>query len=200
MQVETFEVYEVDASGKVAEVENAAEVKALIEKLGLEGQQQFVEPRQGGTAQVIPYRKITKEENFVYSVLCPSKVALSRFGESVIPLRVLQVAAHAKECGLFKELEVWHVDSAAIKDPVLIGKAGQWSNEIYLLARWGEVLEPMSVLAPKAVMLWRERTKAALQEILAAVNSDLASIEMANPIAFKGARTVREPQYVGFSW
>lgn len=91
MLVETFELEEV--AEQPPELE--AEAVALIEKLGLDGQQTR-----------IPYRKMTEEETFVYGILCPMRTPLKKYKEGPIPLRVLQVAAHATDVGMLDRKSV----------------------------------------------------------------------------------------------
>lgn len=92
MQVETYEVTELDATG---ELECEADAVALIEELGLAGQQELITGR-GKTKQRMPYRKMTAEEFRVYNTIFGQKVNIRTYSDEPIPLRVLQVAAHAK--------------------------------------------------------------------------------------------------------
>ena len=188
MQVETFEVCEVDAKGKVVEIENAEEVAAFVEKLGLDAQKKFIGPdsEEGEKPALVPYRKMTHDEAFVYSNLCPERCKLERFGESLIPLRVLQVAAHAKGCGLFDELWVWHAANADVKDPVLVGiKGSEWNGERYILARWGEVLDSFESMKAQAVILWRNRTRMSLARIIAKAQQEIEALDSADPLIVK---------------
>lgn len=156
MQVETFECTETAAEP----IETSQEAIALIEALGLEGQKSII-----GTADETslttrsPYRKMTADELFVYRQLCPEVVDLSKYDGAPIPVRVLQVAAHAKECGLFKKLVVWDKASALVHDPVLVGvphSAQDWSRGEFILARWGEHLETFSTMLRQALEQKRE--------------------------------------------
>lgn len=174
MQVETFEVQEVTTSGKP---EDCAEALRLIEELGLEGQQS-----RNQDGKVCPYRKMTKDEAFVYGVLCSQKTPLNKYSDEPIPLRVLQVAAHAKT--QFGALEVWHPENADIKDPVLVGVNGSpySTQERFILARWGEVLDSFEVLKKRAIETWRSKVEASIVEARAKLESDLASLR-ANPLS-----------------
>ncbi len=96
MLVETFEAIETDAGG---EVECDAEAIALIEELGLEGQRKLIN-KTGDAPARNPYRKMSIQERFAFRALMPKHVALDKYSDGPIPLRVLQVAAHAK--GMFK--------------------------------------------------------------------------------------------------
>ena len=146
MQVETYEVPEVDFM--TGEEEDSEEAIALIEELGLEGQQDLTK----GDGR-FPYRKMTSEEKFVYELLFGEKTNVRAFSDGAIPLRVLQVISHAS--GLFDELTVWHKPNADIKDPLLVGTKevkGTYgpTTEIFILSRWGDSLLPFSELASLA--------------------------------------------------
>jgi len=183
MQVETFEVTEVTSDGK-CDTEKKEEAQKLIIDLGLEGQEGYY-GLSDKTSDVVPYRKMTKDEGFIYRTLCPGRCGLSDFSESPIPLRVLQVAAHAQSLGYFTSLRVWHAENADVKDPVLVGIIGDayFAKQIYLLARWGEVLESLEVMKEKALKIWRESTKATIQEELADLSSVMQTVDDADPFS-----------------
>lgn len=150
MQVETYEVTEQFG---IEKHEDEAEAIALIRSLGLEGQQSRLS-NVGGSAQANPYRKMTREEAFVYSRICPQRTDVNRYESGWIPLRVLQVIAHAKP--LFAHLVILHPEDVRI-DPVLVGTAEKYgAHGDHILARWGDVLEPLDVLRERAVAGWRK--------------------------------------------
>ena len=149
MLVETYECEET--ATEAPEMSDAA--LALIDKLGLDGQRSLnvsAEPKEGRC----PYRRMTAEEAFVYRQICPATTNLREYAESPIPLRVLQVAAHADD--YFQKLEVWHVEGITVKDPVLVGVTkdpkATWREARFILARWGEVLDEWPALDRKSVV------------------------------------------------
>lgn len=174
--IETFECSETAAEP----IEATEEAVRLMEELGLAGQQEFVRPRGDKPAARSPYREITAEESFVYRVLCPVSEKLHRYRASPIPLRVLQIAAHAKSLGLFDEFEVWDRASVEVKDPVLVAscadKQWTWQRKTFILARWGEVLEPFSVLLKRAVDQKRKEFSDAVDQITAQVAAERARV------------------------
>ncbi len=93
MQVETYEVTEQYGIDKT---ECEAEAIALIESLGLTGQQNRLAETENGDKIAVPYRKMTQEESFVYRRICPKRTKLENYESGWIPLRVLQIAVHAK--------------------------------------------------------------------------------------------------------
>lgn len=175
MLVETYEVPEVDVEGQV---ECDAEAIALIESLGLEGQQKLLRKNEEDDSATTrcPYRKMTKEEAFAYKQLCPEVTSLHKYADGPIPLRVLQVAAHGKE--FFQKLEVWHPKNADEKDPILVGiNSSGNTTERFILARWGEVLEPLSDCLAEAVLKFRATYKAAIVRAKNELDVGLASID-----------------------
>jgi len=188
MEVETFEVLERETGEQAPEME--AEAIEIIEALGLTGQQGLiVEP---GEAEVavktrIPYRKIKADEEAIYKVLCPSSCLIEEYEAGPIPLRVLQVAAHAKELDFFNEgLHVCYAPDVQTKDPLLVGHrksipAGTtWARtETFILARWGDVLLSMEELYELAKEKWMETTKGACVKVKAETDILLASLEAA---------------------
>lgn len=172
MQVETFECQETAAEP----TEASEEALNLIEELGLVGQRSLiVKSTKTGADTRVPYRVITSEESFVYRTLCPTQVALSKYSDGPVPLRILQIAAHAKSVGLDK-LYVWCRPSPMTKDPVLIARCDEydWSTDdskTRILGRWGEELETFSVLLKRAVSASKERLVAEAEQILSAVRS-----------------------------
>ena len=174
MLVETYETPEIDCEGTP---ECESEAIALIESLGLEGQAALLKPKQGGGQQRVPYRKLTKYEAFVWEQVCQKKTNLKQYKDAAIPLRVLQVAAHAKD--LFDRVYVWHPESADLKDPVLIGVNGHeyGDQERFLLARWGETLVPFGELAAKAAVLFRAKYKAECAKIAAQAQAAVTAVD-----------------------
>jgi hypothetical protein len=190
MLVETYECEETATETP----ELSAEAVELIDKLGLEGQQQLLS-RDDDRTERVPYRQMTKEEIFVFGTICPVKTALIKFDSEPMPLRVLQVAAHAKSLDIFKELQVWHRKSSAVKDPVLVGlRTIGYETQTFILARWGEALDEMPFLIKTAMAAWKEQMRDSLNEVIAKATSDLASLDScgfgraarSSPLSFYG--------------
>lgn len=173
LQSETFEVVETNCDG----VENDTSAIELIEKLGLEGQKKLLKSKNGETLRN-PYREMTREERFVYEQICPKHVKLSEYDDGPIPLRILQVAAHAHE--LFDRVQVWCPHSGTQSDPVLVGVNGEEyssARKLFILGRWGAVLEPFEALAKKAVSMYRAKSKVKCQQYITKAQQRLASLD-----------------------
>lgn len=170
MQVETFECTETMSEP----AEASSEALELIEALGLEGQKKLCIKTPHQLDSRCPYREITADEFFVYATLCPERTPLNRYSASPVPLRVLQLAAHANQIDFIKRLEVWDRVSVQIKDPVLVGWTNQhdWyrsvgsDNRCYILARWGEELETFPVLVKRAMQVARENLIQSAEQVL----------------------------------
>ena len=173
MLVETFEVQkEVNADGQT---QPDAECMALIEQLGLTGQHQLIHRDEKGGDKICPYRKMTADEMAVYAILCDQKTELRTYADEAIPLRILQVAAHARD--FFQYLEVWHPRNADVKDPVLIGRKGQFMGEVFILARWGKVLDSFEVLKAQATKIYREKCLSEMKRIKSELEADIARVQ-----------------------
>jgi hypothetical protein len=195
MHVETYEAVETGFDGAV---ECDAEALALIEQLGLEGQQKLVAKNDAGDDVRNPYRKMTADENYVYSLLLSRKVKLDQYDDGPIPLRVLQVAAHAKDH--FSTLMVWCPENADVKDPILLGYTGnEYSRERFMLARWGEVLEPLDKLRPLAAAKHRAKLQADCAKAQAKVAADAAAIESMSLDAIASLGADKGISYYGLS-
>jgi len=182
MKIETYEVTELKADGTE---DNLEESKQLIESLGLEGQKKLFD-KDDTDYKAFPYRKMTNQEYNVYRLICPNKTQLDNFSGELIPLRVLQIAAHAKECDFVHQLQVWYPESADIKDPVLVGV--KWDDEsrigsnyadrtYYILARWGAVLKPLNELVVDAANILKTQLKSQLVRAKVEAESDLQKVD-----------------------
>ena len=153
VNVETFEQTELGAEGCV---EKDSEALALIDRLGLDGQRELLNP---DTSMRCPYRVMNAVELRVYQALYPEHTAIERYRNGMIPLRVLQIAAHAQP--FYLRIEVW-TERTAQTDPVLVGisrPAGTWVDQVFILARWGEALKPFADLRKQAIELTCERLR-----------------------------------------
>lgn len=174
MEIQTYEVTEATTEGRDSfEIEEAA--KALIEELGLEGQQELLrEPDDSGVSTRIPYQKMTATERAVYSTLYPQRDSPEKYSSGPIPLRVLQVVAHART--LFDHLEIWG-PAEYDPDPVLVGINGSTYNptDVFLLARWGDALAPFDELRERAHAEIERKFTAKAEEVIQECQAFLAS-------------------------
>lgn len=203
MQVETYEVLTIDvaADGSVFNEVVSEEAIALHEALGLAGQKNLLAERTAGDGETtvvrVPYRHITLEEARVFGALFPTKVAIEKYDRCPIPLRVLQVAAHARDVIDGVKLVVWCPRSVQDQDPVLVGMVGYQTT--FLLARWGEALEPLDVLKAKA----QERLERSIAAEVAKLRGRLTLLEGALPQAvaswLDGEGNQHSTPWIGFT-
>ena len=192
MEVQTFETTEVTSSMQADDIDK---IKALTESLELTGQKTLL--TSDNTRFV--YRKMTREEANVYGLLCSQRTKLEDYADQVIPLRVLQVAAHAKALNFFRFLTVWHPESAEVKDPVLVGFAGEsdYSGAYYILARWGETLEPFETLKEKAYQLALIKLREGLSVLQEKARTALLTAETRARRFINGENITIEPSVYG---
>jgi len=178
MQVETYECQEVQEET----IEMSDEAVGLIESMELVGQKKLLTKTDEDTEIVrCPYREMKRDERFVYNLLCPVEHKIEEYTESAIPLRVLQVLAHAKQFELFKTFRIWTAEGQ-IKDPVLvaydeISSYGSATGTRYILARWADELDAWPQLVKKAIEKYRLKYRAALLKIQQKVSADLAIVD-----------------------
>lgn len=181
-KVETYEVENSDQS-EASVMAQDSEAAELIERLGLGGQKMLLNPT---TQTRNPYRVMTKDEQTIYGALLSEHTTLEHYSDDCIPLRVLQVAAHAKECGLFDCLEVWHADPAVYRDdPLLVGKVktGDYTYRFHILARWGRELLNLEQLEALAIKVLRPKRMDQCQRELNEAQQRLEILKVTNSLA-----------------
>lgn len=159
MLVETYEVEKIDQNEMQALAADG-EAALLIEQLGLDGQKSLMSPE---TKELIPYRVMTKEEHIVFSALFTQRCKVEDYKAGPIPLRVLQVAAHARSLTFpgFGYLEVWY-PKQGLDDPFLVARQSSYQDPVYMLARWGDSLLAFAELQAKAEMLLIDKARSGL--------------------------------------
>jgi hypothetical protein len=158
MEVETYEVTETTSAGPECDAESLK----LIEQLGLTAQMDRI-TAPAGDKSINPYRLMTRQEEQVYKLLMPKVCELKQYADGPVPLRVLQVAAHAADH--FDFLAVWCPETGPKDDPLLIGQNNHPSyrtsfsmgRENFILARWGDCLLPFEKMTEKAAKIARAR-------------------------------------------
>lgn len=168
MNVETYEVAEIKQDCQ----DDKNELRALSEKLGLTGQTKLLSD---AVVTTFPYRKMTQEEDRVYGVMLTGRCRIDQFEESVIPLRVMQVAAHAAQFTETQHMKVWYCPSSP--DPILVGSTGEYSGPTFILARWGDVLDSFHIVKQKALAKLITKAKNEIAEKVQKVKAFESGIE-----------------------
>lgn len=197
MLVETYEVEEVAADHP----EHNEEVVKIVESLGLDGQiSMMTDPKSAATKVRAPYREVTLEEWFAIRMLCPTRIPIEKYDRAPIPLRVLQVAAFANETGAFDRLVIYCPRSLTDRDPFLIGEIGEpYSPKLFLLARWGDVLDEWPAVIKSAMQKWRDESARKLRGILTDAKNDLDRLEADGLTLEQAMNRLDGPSYYGLA-
>lgn len=183
MEIETYECETVPSA------DFTEEAIALAERLGATGQEAFYRKDK----PVQPYRLMTPEEHAVYKLAFPIREEISKYETGPIPIRVLQVAAHAKEL-IEGTLVIWH-QGAGKDDPLLTLRQGsEWGGKYFLLARWGDALEEFAVLRNRAIQRFALTAKAKLLACKQEIESALLNVDMKAEAAINAGKT-DEPNF-----
>ena len=183
MQIETFEQTEIVDN----KIEADEESMKLIEELGLEGQQNLIGgDEEDEDRERVPYREMNRIERLVYDILYPSHTKFTSYQKSMIPLRVLQVGAHAVSLKFYEEVQVWSEEGQP-KDPLLVGKIEY--GKYHILARWGEALEPFENLMEKAKVILKKTWEIDYHEKIAECKKFMDSIDGQIEKYFSGKHT-----------
>jgi hypothetical protein len=199
--VETYEVTELNDK---LELDNSEESQKIVDSLALDGQKKFFNKIDDKPVSVFSYRKMTSEEAHVYSTLCSQHTTIKEYSDGIIPLRVLEIAAFVNETGFIDELEVWHPANGDIKDPVLVGKKkvknkyGNTDTELYILARWGTVLQPLVELAKYAKDILVTKLKNQYATAKSKLDRDFSIIEAKVDEYLAGRDSTPDIHYYGF--
>lgn len=184
MRVETYET-QIESHPEACE-----ESARLIAELGLLGQERLVNPDTGSRA---PYRTWTGEEFEVYGLLLTTHDAVEKFDGEPMPLRVLQVLAHAKSLGIYAGFYVWH--NAALKDPILLAYLPGEQHiaaRYHILARWGDVFEEFPILRERAAKIKAAQIRAKCHEWIGKAQSKLAELDAAGDAPSLGIKMLSE--------
>ncbi len=175
MQIETYECEELKNS-EATTLAVDAEAVALIEQLGLEGQQSLTNKE---TLTREPYREMTKLEHFVWRSVAPETTEVSKYRLSPMPLRILQVIAYARSLDIYTRVEVWH-PKVVKTDPLLVGvpRGQEYTYCRHLIARWGNSLEPFEQALERAKGMFARQFTAKLEQFkreIEAVQADVGA-------------------------
>lgn len=152
----------------------------LIAELGLTGQTQVVKTEKSP----IPFLWMNQVLVKVFEELCPSKVEISTYSKTPIPVEALGTVALSKKENYFDLIEVWYNDKNP--DPAIVGYKftkgasdweKKWYAEKYLLARWSDVKASLAELTERAKKLFILRRKNELEGEIKYKQRELADIE-----------------------
>lgn len=135
-----------------------------IEELGLKGQKTIVKKDKSP----IPFMHLKTSLKNVFETLCPTKVDVSDYSVTPIPLEILDVVALSRREGYFEKIEIWYDNKSP--DPVCIGmnyrneedrkRKYTFNMEHYLLGKWADVKRSFSELTELATKRYIRETTA----------------------------------------
>lgn len=187
MEIETYEIEE-QVGGTTPELE--AEAIGMIEQLGLKGQQKLITPAPDGGKERIQYPVMTKIEVAVYEALFPQKTQVQDYEAGIIPVRIMQVIAHARE--QFDDVYIWH-KKVHDPDPILVATSKdpkeKWIIRSFLLARWGDALMQFGELEKEARALLERTYRAKFEKSISTAKIKLDSLSSVVEEHLKGNST-----------
>lgn len=192
MEVEIYDQTEmgIDITGEVRQ-ESDPEALALIEQLGLEGQQK-INTSASSAGEEDPadafrnhYQLCTAEQQMVIMEFFQKHKSVQEYDNGPIPLRVLKEVAFIKEH--FGTVEVFYAPPAEIVDPIIIAhpepevfRWGASANRLassFMICRWGDALAPWSDLYRDAVASRMLKMENKLKGIIGKCNAQLQRLQ-----------------------
>jgi len=188
--VQTFIVEE--SKELIYDSDKIQEWKDKCLELGLDKQLELANPDKSP----VPFECLNMVGFRVYETLCPAKTEYKTYNKTAIPLEVLSLIALSEKEGYFESIEIWYDDKTP--DPIAIGriKNGQWNYNYYTIARWGDVLRPFEELKAKALQVYQNTQRIALNTKLADIKGKIENLN-ANVEAYFDAQ-VQNYDVVGF--
>lgn len=182
--VETF--YQEDVAPMLFNEKELAEWKELNAELGMEGQETL--HREPDT-DPIPFMHMKMKHRRIIQTLCPANTFFTSFSISPIPLPILKAIQHAVKEKMFSEIKVYWDDKSP--DPAVVGIKkmwGEWNNyswhtkeeaekglgkelgsynysdEQYLIGKWGDVALDWEQLEEKAVARYMKQQRSSIED------------------------------------
>ena len=157
------------------------------------------------TEQKLEFQLFTKEQAGVYGAICPHKESIEpeKIIEYPFPDRVKEIVNLIQIDQRFYKYEIWHADQYEIKDPILLGRVADpknpsynWYDKFYLIARWGDELQPFTDLKKKAIAFMKDHSIASALKLKAMVSAYLENSELFCKVAIeKGISQIDVPTF-----
>ena len=132
-----------------------------VVELGLEGQTKVIV----ADKSPIPFMWMNQSIVATFEILCPTKVDITKYDKTPIPLELLEVVSLCEKEKYFSKIKVWYNEKE--KDPAIVGYVdvpdgkydGQdWYLESYgkkyLIGRWADVKASLDQLIDRARRLF----------------------------------------------
>lgn len=177
MAVQTFLVEE--ASPLIYDNDKLQAWHNHVESLGLAGQLKLMQNASNSSASPNPFTPMNTVMQRVYETLCPSKMNYKDYDKSAIPVEVLDLIALAEREGYFVDIKIWYDDKTP--DPIAVGYGShqyEFMRPKFLIAKWGDVIEPFDQLLLRARKIFFKQRKAELQNKMIESKQKLESIQV----------------------
>ena len=133
--------------------EMSDEWHVLVTDLGMVGQLQNTNQKDGAYVNPIPYTSLNKKWLRIFKTLCGAKSLYNKYSKSTIPVEALHEIKLCVDNNYFSAIEVWYDDNAP--DPLIIGVCNtenKWEKNYFLIARFGDEILPFELLEQKAYL------------------------------------------------
>ncbi len=190
MAVEIYDQREIVVDGELQiRLEDDERALALIDEMGLTGQQQINTPSSGAMITIDSdepvrngFEKVSRMQQIVINNLFPTHCEIEKYDNGCIPLRVLETARECRK--LFTYVYVCYAPPAELVDPILVAVNKEWSTwsssvgkDAFMIARWGDALMSWVDLFAEAKAKKCLEIEEALTDMVAAAKYQLQRIK-----------------------
>lgn len=170
--VQTFIIEE--SKELIYDSDKISEWKEKCIELGLSEQLKLSEDNKSP----IPFENMNEVSKRVYQTLCPAVVEYKKYGKTAIPLEVLGLIKLSEDEKYFDHISIWYDDKSP--DPLAVGvvKINDWSQEYFLIARWGDVLRPFDELMKMAIQRYKKKSILDLKNKISEASNKLENIDL----------------------
>lgn len=189
--VETF--YVEETTNLIHDGESLKTWNEKCAELGLEGQSAIVTVGKSP----IPFLWMNSSIVSTFEVLCPTKVDVTKYNKSPIPVELLEVISLCAKEQYFDGLKVWYNDRQ--KDPVIVGYKMRDDKEFgeswytdhysdkYLIGRWADVKTSLDSLVDRAKKLFFQSETLRLKKEVRDRQREIEDLEHSVENKFGGA-------------
>lgn len=162
-------------------------------ELKLQGQTEVVKTEKSP----IPFMWMNEALVATFETLCPTKVDISKYDKTPIPIELLEVVSLCVKENYFVKIKVWYNEKQ--KDPVIVGYSmpqdkdvdSDWSlgyySKKYLIGRWADVKASLDSLVERAKKIFTHATTIQLKQEIRDRQRQLEDLETTVENKFGGA-------------
>lgn len=145
----------------------------------------------------IPFMWMNDAMVSTFEVLCPTRVDISKYDKTPIPVELLEVVSLCVKENYFAKIKVWYNEKQ--KDPVIVGYSmpqdkdidSDWSltyySKKYLIGRWADVKMSLDSLVERAKKIFAHSTTIQLKQEIRDRQRQLEDLETTVENKFGGA-------------